>query len=89
MLIHMVFKINSDTRVKLASTVTDINVPKLVHIQHLFNHKDRAGLGHYGRNILFLPASPPLRISDAAPSWGFSSLFGRRNPRFSSCNGEN
>jgi hypothetical protein len=25
----------------------------------------RAGLGHYGRNILFLPASPPLRIPSA------------------------
>jgi len=44
MLIHPVFKISSNTRVKLTSTVTDINVPRLVHIQHLFNHKDRAGL---------------------------------------------
>ena len=44
MLIHTVFKISSDTRVKLTSTVTDINVPRLVHIQHLLNHKDRAGL---------------------------------------------
>ena len=44
MLIHTVFKISSDTRVKLTSTVTDINVPRLVHIQYLLNHKDRAGL---------------------------------------------
>jgi hypothetical protein len=28
MLIHTVFKISSDTRVKLTSTVTDINVPQ-------------------------------------------------------------
>ena len=31
----------------------------------------RAGLGHYGRNILFLPASPPLRIPDAARCGAF------------------
>ncbi len=31
----------------------------------------RSKLGHNGRNLLFLPASPPLRIPDAAHEWGF------------------
>jgi hypothetical protein len=31
----------------------------------------RAGLGHYGQSILFLPASPPLRIPDAGRSLYF------------------
>ncbi len=42
----------------------------------------RAGFDHSGRNLRFLPGSPPLRIPDAGRGWDFSSLFGRWNLRF-------